>query len=76
MRFNFQTFEFPLQRVSNARKKEADWYANCCDWIIARGMANRDSNTLEDKYNILNDIHEKPYRSWKTKIKLFFGIAK
>ena len=28
------------------------------------------------KYNILNDIHEKPYRSWKTKIKLFFGIVK
>ena len=24
------------------------------------------------KYNILNDIHEKPYRSWKTRIKNFF----
>lgn len=28
------------------------------------------------KFNILNDIREKPYRSWKTKIKLFLGIIK
>ena len=29
MRNTFQNFDFPLQRVPNSRKKEADWYANC-----------------------------------------------
>jgi hypothetical protein len=46
-------FDFPQQRVPNSRKKEADWYAACCDWVIAQGQNNRDSSQLEIKYGIL-----------------------
>ena len=53
MRSDFQAFDFPVQRVPNSRKKEADWYANCCDWIIAQGQNNRDNNELEIKYGVL-----------------------
>ena len=44
MRSEFQMFDFPQQRVPNSRKKEADWYAACCDWVIAEGQNNRDSS--------------------------------
>lgn len=50
----FQQFEFPIQRVPNSRKREEDWYAACCDWIIAQGQANRNVSDIETKYNILN----------------------
>lgn len=42
--------------------------------ILTNGMYHKLFE--KGKYNILNDIHEKPYRSWKTKIKLFFAIVK
>ena len=54
MRSNIQAYDFPVQRVPNSRKKEEDWYAACCDWVIAQGLANRDSNELEVKYLIKN----------------------
>jgi hypothetical protein len=53
-RNDFQPFDFPVQRVPNSRKKEADWYAACCDWIIAQGQGNRSNSDLEKKYSILN----------------------
>lgn len=59
----FQDFDFPQQKVSNARKKEADWYSNCCDWIIAQGLNTRNSSELEQKYAILKgDIPEEFYK--------------
>ena len=54
MRHNFQSFDFPQQRVSNAEKNKPEWYAACCDWIIAQGQGIRDTKELEDKYDILN----------------------
>lgn len=54
MRGNSQPYDFPPQRVPNSRKKDVEWYAACCDWIIAQGQANRDSEELEKKYEILN----------------------
>lgn len=54
MRTILQPFDFPQQRVSNARKKEADWYANCCDFIIAQGYACRDVTETELKYSVLH----------------------
>lgn len=54
MRTTLQPFDFPQQRVSNARKKEADWYANCCDFVIAQGYACRDVTELERKYGVLH----------------------
>lgn len=62
MRSKFQMFDFPQQRVSNS-KKDITWAASCCDWIIAQGLANRDSNELEIKYRILHgDIPEEFYK--------------
>lgn len=79
MRSNFQPFDFPIQRVPNSRKEEADWYASCCDWIIAQGQANRDVSDIETKYNILNgkipdEFYKKilnPYNANKDKYKRF-----
>ena len=48
-----QNYDFPLQRVPNSKKKEAEWYAACADWIIAQGQANKDTNELEVRYSIL-----------------------
>lgn len=63
MRSEFQMFDFPQQRVPNSRKKEADWYAACCDWVIAQGQNNRDSSQLEIKYGILQGkIPDKFYK--------------
>ena len=63
MRSDFQPFDFPVQRVPNSRKKEADWYAACCDWIIAQGQGNRNNNDIEKKYSILNgDIPDEFYK--------------
>lgn len=54
MRTVLQQFDFPQQRVPNSRKREADWYANCCDWVIAQGYACRDVTETELKYSVLN----------------------
>lgn len=62
-RGEFQSFPFPNQRVSNAEKEKPEWYANCCDWIIAQGQAIRDSDEIEVKYNILKgDIPDEFYK--------------
>ncbi len=79
MKSNYQDYDFPIQRVPNSRKKEEDWYASCCDWIIARGLASRDSNELETKYQILNgnipnEFYKKilnPYNATQEKYKRF-----
>ena len=42
MRGEFQSFDFPFQRVPNSKKKDPEWYASCCDWIIAQGQGNRE----------------------------------
>ena len=79
MRNLYQNFDFPVQRVSNAEKNKAEWYANCCDWIIAQGMAMKDSENLETRYKVLNgeisdDLYKKvlnPYNSSNEKYKRF-----
>ena len=53
---NYQSFPFPNQRVSNSEKEKPEWYANCCDWIIAQGQNIRDQEDIENKYNILKGI--------------------
>lgn len=79
MRGEFQMFDFPSQRVPNSRKKEADWFAACADWVIAQGQANRDSSQLEIKYGILqgkipDDFYRKilnPYNATNEKYTRF-----
>lgn len=49
-----RNIEFPSQRVPNSRKREEDWYAACCDFVIARGLASKNDNEVEIKYSVLN----------------------
>lgn len=78
MRNTFQNYDFPLQRIPNSKKDEA-WAAQCADWIIAQGIGNRDSQDLEDKYNIIHgripdEFYKKilnPYNSTQEKYKRF-----
>ena len=48
-------YDFPKQKVSNAEKAKPEWYANCCDWIIAKGLSMRNNEDLIKRYNILHD---------------------
>ncbi len=48
-----ENYEFPQQRVPNSRKEQEDWYSACCDYVIAQGIACRNIDELEQKYNIL-----------------------
>lgn len=49
-----RNIEFPPQRVPNSRKREEDWYAACCDFVIARGLASKNDDEVEIKYSVLN----------------------
>lgn len=79
MRSEFQEFDFPNQKVTASEKNKPEWYANCIDWIISRGMAIRNSEELEQKYGVLEgDIPEEfykkilnPYNSKKEEYKRF-----
>lgn len=81
MRSEFQPFDFPLQRVPNSKKSDPEWYAACCDWVIAQGLANRggNANELEVKYGILqgripDEFYKKilnPYNATQEKYKRF-----
>ena len=56
-------YDFPRQRVSNAEKNKPEWYAGCCDWIIAQGKNIRNSSDLEKKYRVLKgDIPSEFYK--------------
>lgn len=62
---------FPKQRVSTSEKKKPEWYANCCDYVIAAGIAANDEEEITNKYDILkgnipNEYYRKilnPYNS-------------
>ena len=79
MRGEFQPFDFPLQRVPNSKKKDPEWYASCCDWIIAQGQGNREVSELEVKYGIIqgkipDSFYKKilnPYNATQEKYKRF-----
>lgn len=56
-------YDFPRQRISNAEKNKPEWYAGCCDWIIAQGQNIRNSSDLEKKYRVLKgDIPSEFYK--------------
>lgn len=48
-----QSVEFPSQRVSDTEKEKYEWYAACCDFIIAQGEAYKDSSEIETKFDVL-----------------------
>ena len=61
--FEFGSYEFPQQRVSSAEKEKAEWYANCCDWIIGRAVGLRDTKDLVNRYRVLHkDIPDEFYK--------------
>lgn len=76
---DFGKVNFPNQRVSDAEKEKPEWYANCCDWIIAQGQSIRDEDELEKKYDALKGhIDDKfykkilnPYNATQEKYKRF-----
>lgn len=62
MRGQFESFDFPKQRIPN-REKDISWAAQCCDWIIAQGEGMKNTIDLETKYSILHgDIPDKFYQ--------------
>lgn len=62
MRSEFQSFNFPLQRIPNSEKTE-QWAAECCDFIIAQGIGMKQDSDIETKYMILHgDIPDKFYK--------------
>lgn len=47
--------DFPKQRVSKSERENPEWYANCCDYVIAAGMAARGNRNIDTRLNILHD---------------------
>ena len=78
MRSEFQSFNFPLQRIPNSEKTE-QWSAEFCDFIIAQGIGMKQEDDIETKYRILHgDIPDKfykkilnPYNATKEQYKRF-----
>ena len=69
-----QSYEFPSQRVSDKEKEKYEWYAGCCDWIIAQGEAYRNIDEVETKYNVLQgripeDFYKKTINPYNSKNK-------
>ena len=46
-------YDFPKQRVPNSEKSKPEWYANCCDWIIAKAIGLRNNKEMYQRYEIL-----------------------
>lgn len=45
-------YDFPRQKIP-ASEKDKVWAAQCCDYVIAQGLACKDEKKLSDLYNIL-----------------------
>jgi len=52
---DFQSYDFPKQRIPNS-EKTLTWAAECCDWIIAQGIGMKDVAGLELKYGLIQGI--------------------
>ena len=84
MRGEFQTFDFPNQRVSSNEKNNPSWYCNCIDWIISQGEGIRQQAELEVKYRVLQgDIPQEyykkilnPYNATNEKYKRFPAVMR
>ena len=46
-------FNFPKQRVSAAERNKFEYYANCCDYVIAAGKSIARDDEVEQKYAFL-----------------------
>ena len=50
MDYPFPRNHFPSQRVSYEERQQAEWYANCCDGVIALAQSIRDSQEDGDSW--------------------------
>lgn len=48
-----QSFDFPKQRIPSSQKKKKEWYANCCDWVIAQAQNYRNDTNIDILYQIV-----------------------
>lgn len=81
MSYFFPTYNatFPQQRVSGKEKKNASWYSNCIDYVIAMGIASNDRTEDELELSILrgnipDSFYKKtlnPYNATKEKYTRF-----
>lgn len=82
MDYPFPRNYFPDQRVSATEREKPEWYANCCDGVIAIAQSIKDSNTESDvdemfevlHGNIPEDYYKKalnPYNATQDKYKRF-----
>lgn len=82
MDYPFPRNYFPSQRVSYAERQKAEWYANCCDGVIALAQSIRNSEEdadVDEKFEILHgNIPEEyyskvlnPYNATNDKYKRF-----
>lgn len=75
---------FPKQRVSYGEKQKAEWYANCIDFVIAKGQSINDRDDAERKLDILhgnmpNEFYKKtlnPYNSENEKYTRFPAVMR
>lgn len=51
---NVIDLEFPKQRVSQQEREKPEWYANCCDYVIAAGKAVRGDRDIDLRLDILH----------------------
>ena len=60
---DFYGVDFPSQRVSASERNKPEWYANCCDYVIAAGLSARNQADNDIRYGILHEnIPEEFYK--------------
>ena len=60
---DFYGVDFPSQRVSASERNKPEWYANCCDYVIAAGLSARNQADNDIRYSILHEnIPEEFYK--------------
>ena len=60
---DFYGVDFPSQQVSASERNKPEWYANCCDYVIAAGLSARNQADNDIRYGILHEnIPEEFYR--------------
>ena len=77
--FGYNNYEFPQQKVPSSVKEKAEWYANCCDWVISKAISCRNRDDIVKKYNVLHknipdEFYKKilnPYNATNEKYKRF-----
>lgn len=60
---DFYGVDFPSQRVNASERNKPEWYANCCDYVIAAGLNARSQADNDVRYAILHEeIPEEFYK--------------